>query len=61
MSEKKAVSALPSSVPSGPAEPVVVSDEFILALRQAGARPAVVEILEKERAAEEKRQGKRGG
>lgn len=39
---------LPSSVPSGPAQSVVVSGEFIRALRQAGARESVIEILEKE-------------
>ena len=54
MSDKSG-SALPPSVPSGPAQPVVVSDEFIRALRQAGARSSVVDILEKELAEEKKR------
>jgi hypothetical protein len=58
MSEKKQATQLPSSVPSGPAQPVVVSTEFIQALRQAGARASVVAILEKERAAEEKKLGR---
>lgn len=61
MSEKKRGNQLPSSVPSGPAQPVVVSTEFIQALRQAGARAAVVEVLEKERAAEEKKRRRAAG
>jgi hypothetical protein len=64
MSDKRQGNALPASVPSGPARPVIVSTEFIEALRQAGARQSVVAVLEKERAAQdaqEKRQRRAAG
>lgn len=40
----------PASIPSGSAQPVVVSEEFIQALRQAGARESIIDVLVKERA-----------
>lgn len=48
VAKKPGRTTLPSSIPSGTAQPVVVSGAFISALKQAGARPSVVAALEKE-------------
>jgi hypothetical protein len=51
MSDEKKRVALPASVPSGTAQPMVVSEEYIRALKQVGGRPSLVAALEKERIA----------